>query len=105
MGDFFNSKDLLLDGISKLKSSKIPNPEIDARILLSYAINYQNTIYMHNNISISKKDKNKFYCFLDHHLTFLKTHSKFIIQGLFLQSESGLLLIKKKPSLSICRSE
>ena len=65
MGDFFNSKDLLLDGISKLKSSKIPNPEIDARILLSYAINYQNTIYMHNDISISKKDKNKFYCFLD----------------------------------------
>ena len=65
MGDFFNSKDLLLDGISKLKSSKIPNPEIDARILLSYAINYQNTIYMHNDISISKKDKNKFYYFLD----------------------------------------
>ena len=65
MGDFFNSKDLLLDGISKLKSSKIPNPEIDARILLSYAINYQNTIYMHNDIPISKKDKNKFYCFLD----------------------------------------
>ena len=65
MSDFFNSKDLLLDGISKLKSSKIPNPEIDARILLSYSINYQNTIYMHNNISISKKDKNKFYCFLD----------------------------------------
>ena len=65
MGDFFNSKDLLLDGISKLKFSKIPNPEIDARILLSYAINYQNTIYMHNDISISKKDKNKFYCFLD----------------------------------------
>ena len=65
MGDFFNSKDLLLDGISKLKSSKIPNPEIDARILLSYASNYQNTIYMHNDISISKKDKNKFYCFLD----------------------------------------
>lgn len=65
MDDFFNSKDLLLDGISKLKSSKIPNPEIDARILLSYAINCQNTIYMHNDISISKKDKNKFYCFLD----------------------------------------
>lgn len=65
MGDFFNSKDLLLDGISKLKFSKIPNPEIDARILLSHAINYQNTIYMHNDISISKKDKNKFYCFLD----------------------------------------
>ena len=65
MGDFFNSKELLIDGISKLKSSKIPNPEIDARILLSYAINYQNTIYMHNDISISKKDKNKFYCFLD----------------------------------------
>ena len=65
MGNFFNSKDLLLDGISKLKSSKIPNPEIDARILLSYAINYQNTIYMHNDISISKKNKNKFYCFLD----------------------------------------
>ena len=65
MVDFFNSKELLIDGISKLKSSKIPNPEIDARILLSYAINYQNTIYMHNNFSISKKDKNKFYCFLD----------------------------------------
>jgi len=65
MGNFFNSKDVLLDGISKLKSSKIPNPEIDARILLSYAINYKNTIYMHNDISISKKDKNKFYCFLD----------------------------------------
>ena len=65
MVDFFNSKELLIDGISKLKSSKIPNPEIDARILLSYAINYQNTIYMHNDISISKKDKNKFYCFLD----------------------------------------
>ena len=65
MGDFFNSKDLLLDGISKLKSSKIPNPEIDARILLSHAINHQNTIYMHNNISISKKDKKKYFCFLD----------------------------------------
>ena len=65
MVDFFNSKELLIDGISKLKSSKIPNPEIDARILLSYASNYQNTIYMHNDISISKKDKNKFYRFLD----------------------------------------
>ncbi len=65
MVDFFNSRELLIDGISKLKSSKIPNPEIDARILLSYAINYQNTIYMHNNISISKKEKNKFYCFLN----------------------------------------
>ena len=60
MVDFFNSKELLIDGISKLKSSKVPNPEIDARILLSYASNYQNTIYMHNDISISKKDKNKF---------------------------------------------
>ena len=58
MVDFFNSKELLIDGISKLKSSKIPNPEIDARILLSYAINYKKTIYMHNDISISKKDKN-----------------------------------------------
>ena len=65
MVDFFNSKELLIDGISKLKSSKIPNPEIDARILLSYAINYRNAIYMHNDISISKKDKNKFYRFLD----------------------------------------
>ena len=65
MVDFFNSKELLIDGISKLKSSKIPNPEIDARILLSYASNYQNTIYMHNDISISKKDKNKFFCYLD----------------------------------------
>ena len=65
MVDFFNSKELLIDGISKLKSNKIPNPETDARILLSYASNYQNTIYMHNDISISKKDKNKFYCFLD----------------------------------------
>ena len=65
MVDFFNSKELLIDGIGKLKSSKIPNPEIDARILLSYASNYQNTIYMHNDISISKKDKNKFYCFLE----------------------------------------
>jgi len=65
MVDFFNSKELLIDGISKLKSSKVPNPEIDARILLSHAINYQNTIYMHNNISVSKKHKKKFYCFLD----------------------------------------
>ena len=65
MVDFFNSKELLIDGTSKLKSSKIPNPETDARILLSYASNYQNTIYMHNDISISKKDKTKYYCFLD----------------------------------------
>jgi release factor glutamine methyltransferase len=65
MVDFFNSKELLIDGISKLKYSKIPNPETDARILLSHATNYQDAIYMHNNISISKKDKNKFYCFLD----------------------------------------
>ena len=64
MVDFFNSKELLIDGISKLKSSKISNPEIDARILLSYAVNHQNTIYMHNNISVSKKDKNKFYCLM-----------------------------------------
>ena len=65
MVDFFNSKELLAYGISKLKSSKISTQEIDARILLSYASNYQNTIYMHNDISISKKDKNKFYRFLD----------------------------------------
>ena len=65
MVDFFNSKELLIDGIGKLKSSKVPNPEIDARILLSHASNYKNTIYMHNDISISKKDKNKFYCFLN----------------------------------------
>ena len=65
MGNFFNSKKLLIEGISRLKSCKIPNSEIDARILLSHAINYQDTIYMHNNISISKKEKTKFYCFID----------------------------------------
>ena len=65
MVDFFNSKELLIDGIGKLKSSKVPNSEIDARILLSHASNYQNTIYMHNDISISKNNKNKFYYFLD----------------------------------------
>ena len=61
MSEFFNSKELLIDGITKLRLSKIPTPEIDARILLSYVINYQNTIYMHNNITISKEEKNKFY--------------------------------------------
>ena len=65
MVDFFNSKELLIDGIGKLKSSKVPNPEIDARILLSHASNNKNTIYMHNDISISKMNKNKFYYFLD----------------------------------------
>ena len=44
MGDFFISKELLKDGISILQSNKIPSPELDARILLSYAINFQNTI-------------------------------------------------------------
>ena len=57
MSSFFNSKDLLIDGIGKLKFCKILTPELDARILLSYAINYQKTIYMHNDISISKNDK------------------------------------------------
>ena len=65
MGNFFNSKELLIDGISKLKFSKIPTPELDARVLLSYSTNYQNTIYMHNDISISKKEKNTFYDYLD----------------------------------------
>ena len=65
MGDFFNSKELLIDGISKLQFSKIPVPELDARILLSYAINYQDIIYMHNDISISKNEKNKFYDYLN----------------------------------------
>ena len=61
MNNLFNSKQLLIDGINKLKSKKILTPEVDARILLSYVINYQNTIYMHNNISISKFEKKKFY--------------------------------------------
>ena len=61
MVDLFNSKELLIDGINKLKSKKILTPEVDARILLSYAINYQNTIYIHNDISISKFEKKKFY--------------------------------------------
>ena len=61
MADLFNSKELLIDGINKLKSKKILTPEIDARILLSYAINYQHTIYIHNDISISKFEKKKFY--------------------------------------------
>ena len=65
MGNFFNSKELLIDGISKLQFSKIPVPELDARILLSYAINYQDIIYMHNDISISKNEKNKFYDYLN----------------------------------------
>ena len=65
MSNFFNSKELLIDGICKLQFSKIPTPELDARILLTNAINYQNTIYMHNNISISKKEKDKFFDFLD----------------------------------------
>ena len=64
MGDFFNSKELLIDGISKLQFSKIPTPELDARILLSYAINHQDIIYMHNDISISN-EKNKFYDYLN----------------------------------------
>ena len=61
MSEFFSSKELLIDGITKLRLSKIPTPELDARILLSYVINYQNTIYMHNDIIISKEEKNKFY--------------------------------------------
>ena len=46
MDNLFNSKELLIDGINKLKSKKISTPDIDARILLSFAINYQNTVYM-----------------------------------------------------------
>ena len=65
MGNFFNSKELLIDGISKLQFSKIPIPELDARILLSYAINYQDIIYMHNDISISNNEKNKYYHYLN----------------------------------------
>ena len=61
MGDFFNSKELLINGIRKLKLNKIPTPEVDARILLSNAINYKNIIYMHNDILISKKEK-KIFC-------------------------------------------
>ena len=65
MGNVFNSKELLIDGISKLQFSKIPTPELDARILLSNAINYQGIIYMHNNISISNNEKNKYYDYLN----------------------------------------
>ena len=65
MGNFFNSKELLIDGISKLQFSKIPTPELDARILLSHAINYQDIIYMHNDISISNNEKNKYYDYLN----------------------------------------
>ena len=61
MSDFFSSKELLIDGIIKLRLSKIPTPEVDARILLTYAINYKYTIYTHNDIEISKDEKNKFY--------------------------------------------
>ncbi len=65
MSDQFSSKELLIDGINKLQLSKIPTPEVDARILLSHVINYQGIIYIHNNILISKKEKKKFYDFLD----------------------------------------
>ncbi len=61
MTDFCSSKKLLIDGTAKLRLSKIPTPELDARILLSYVINYQNTIHIHNDIKISKEEKNKFY--------------------------------------------
>ena len=64
MSDFFSSKELLIDGITKLRLSKIPTPEVDARILLSYVINYQHTIYMHNDIEISKEEKDRFYASL-----------------------------------------
>ena len=65
MSDQFSSKELLIEGINKLQLSKIPTPEVDARIMLSHVINYQGIIYIHNNILISKKEKNKFYDFLD----------------------------------------
>ncbi len=65
MDDFFNSKEILLHGIRKLKLSKIPTPELDATILLSKAINYQNNIYLHNDILISKKEKNIFHDYLN----------------------------------------
>ena len=65
MSNFFNSKELLIDGISKLQFSKIPNPHVDVRILLNHAINYKNTIYIHNDILISKIEKNKFYYYLN----------------------------------------
>ena len=68
MGDFFNSKELLIYATSKLHLSKIPTPEVDARILLNYAINFKSTIYMHNNIPVSKEEKNKFYDYLDERL-------------------------------------
>ena len=65
MDNYFNSKELLIEGIKKLQHRKILNSELDARILLSYAVNSQNTIYIHNDILISKKEKNKFYDYLD----------------------------------------
>ena len=65
MGNFFNSKDLLIDAISELQSNKIPTPELDARILLSHSINYLNTIYVHNDVLVSKEEKNKFCAYLN----------------------------------------
>ena len=61
MGNLFNSKELLMGGINKLKSKKISTAEVDARVLLSYAINCQNTVYIHNDIPISKLEKKKFF--------------------------------------------
>ena len=64
MSDQFNSKELLIDGVNKLQLHKIPTPEVDARILLSYAINCKDTIIF-TIIYRYQKRKKKFYEFLD----------------------------------------
>ena len=59
--------DFILNNLKKLKKNKIPNPEIDLRILLNYSKKFKNEIIL-SNFNINKINLKKFNMMLSRRL-------------------------------------
>ncbi len=60
--------DFIISNLKKLKEKKIPNPEIDLRVLLNYSKNSKNEIIL-SNFNLNQININLFYKLLDRRLS------------------------------------
>ena len=65
MSEYFYSDELLREATNKLRKLNILTPELDCCLLLSYAANFSEKLYLHNKVLISKQQRELFYSILN----------------------------------------
>ncbi|MDC3132086.1 HemK family protein methyltransferase [Pelagibacteraceae bacterium] len=77
--------DIIKKSLDKLKEKKIPNPELDLRILFTYAAKYKKNIFL-NNLNINDINISKFNSFVSKRLNYQPV-SKIINKKSFWKSD------------------